>query len=94
MVKCYIIKNIKSGYFYTNQGHFEELGSNTKLYKSYRDAYKQLEGAKNNQAWDVLESVYDTDRWHIDIGMDEYGNVLEYIELCIRGLYMAEGDAS
>lgn len=92
MTKAYIIKNIKSGLFFTRYHSFEELSYNTKLYKSYRDAYKELEMAKSNQVWDLLEQIYNTDRFHIDCDMATVDNVAEHVELCIRGVYMGEGD--
>lgn len=92
MAKSYIIKNIKSGYFFTRTHHFEKLGYNTKLYKSYRDAYKELEMAKSNQVWDLLEQIYNTDRFHIDCDMSTHDDVAEHVELRIRGLYMGEGN--
>lgn len=91
MSKAYIIKNIKSGLFFTRSHHFEELGYNTKMYKSYRDAYKDLEMAKSNQVWDLLEQIYNTDRFRIACDMGTYDNVAEHVELRIRGLYMGEG---
>lgn len=92
MAKGYIIKNIKSGYFFTRSNHFEKLNYNTKIYKSYRDAYKDLERAKSNQLWDLLEQMYGVDRFYIDTDMNTIRNVESHIELRIRGLYMAEGD--
>jgi len=92
MAKAYIIKNIKSGLFFTRSHHFEKLGYNTKMYESYRDAYKELEMAKSNQVWDLLEQVYNTDRFHIDCDMGVVDNVAEHVELRIRGLYMGEGN--
>lgn len=92
MAKGYIIKNIKSGYFFTNNNHFEKLGYNVKIYKSYGEAYKDLERAKSNQLWDLLEQIYGTDRFHIDTDMETIKNVESHIELYIRSLHMAEGD--
>lgn len=92
MAKAYIIKNIKSGYFFTRTHHFEELGYNTKMYKSYRDAYKELEMAKAEQVWDLLEQVYNTDRFHIDCDMATVDNVAEHVDLVIKGCYIGVGD--
>ena len=92
MNKAYVIKNIKSGLFFTRSHTFKELGYNTQMYESYRDAYKDLEMAKNNQVWELLEQIYNTDRFHIDCDMGVVSNVEEHVELRIRGVYMREGN--
>lgn len=90
MVKCYVIKNKKSKYYMTNGYHFEELSHRTKFFKEYKDAYKELGIAKNNQVWDLLEQIYNTDRFHIDINMDEYDNVAEHVDLIIKAVDISE----
>lgn len=93
MVKCYVIKNKKSEYFMTNGYHFEELSNRTKFFKEYRDAYKELEIAKNNQVWDLLEQIYNTDRFHIDIKLDEFKNVAEHVDLIIKAVDISESSS-
>ena len=93
MVKCYVIKNKKSEYFMTNGYHFEELGNRTKFFKEYRDAYKELEIARNNQVWDLLEQIYNTDRFHIDVKLDEFENVAEHVDLIIKAVDISESSS-
>lgn len=90
MVKCYVIKNKKSKYFMTNNYHFEELSNRTKFYRDYKDACKELGIAKNNQVWDLLEQIYNTDRFHIDINMAEFNNVAEHVDLTIKAVDISE----
>lgn len=95
MAKGYIIKNKKSEYFFTNQSHFEKLGYNTKIYKDYQSAYKDLERAVNCQVWDLVEVMYGKDRWDLDYPEIDTGildNIREHVDLAIKGLYMAEGN--
>ena len=95
MAKGYIIKNIKSGYFFTRNNSFAELSHITYIYKDYASAYKDLDRAKNCQMWNLAEEMCGTDRWHIDnIDADFLDNIKENIDLRIRGCYLEEGSVS
>lgn len=84
--KVYVIYNKKSEYYFTGKT-FAPLSYRTKLYKDYVSAYKDLEMANANQCWELLEAMHNgTDRWHLDVTMDEYNNVEEHVELLIKAV--------
>lgn len=85
--KVYVIYNKKSEYYFTKNRSFAPLGYETQLYKDYYSAYKDLEIANANQCWELLEAMHNgTDRWHLDVTMDEYNNVEEHVELLIKAV--------
>lgn len=92
MTKAYVIKNINSGEYFTRNYKFDKLAYNTKMYESYRDAYKELEIAKNNQIWDLLEKMFDTDRFHIDTDIETYNNVAEHVIVRIKKIIFFESE--
>lgn len=93
MVKGYIIYNKKSEYFYTNFGHFDRFNIYVKIFPTKEEAERYIPVAIRNQIFDLLEQIYNKSRLEIDITQAEYDNIKEHIDLGVKGIYMAQGDA-
>lgn len=92
MAKVYIIKNIKSGLYFTRYQDFDRLGFKTYLFPTYEAAERYIDVAKRQQVYRLLEQMYNKDIYDIDIDMAIYDNILEHVDLEIRGCYMGVGD--
>lgn len=92
MSKAYIIKNIKSGLFFTRYQDFDRLGFKTYLFPTYEAAERYIDVAKRQQVYRLLEQMYNKDIYDIDIDMAVYDNILEHVDLIIKGCYMGVGD--
>lgn len=90
-MKLYVIKDIESGLYVTrgNVPRLDSLGVNTRLFSSQSEAMKTIESKinpelgedvtwlQNDLAWDLLEKVYEIDRWHINCGIEELKDAIE-----------------
>lgn len=92
MSKAYIIKNIKSGLFFTRYQDFDRLGFKTYLFPTYEAAERYIDVAKRQQVYRLLEQMYNKDIYDIDIDMAIYDNILEHVDLVIKGCYIGVGD--
>lgn len=88
----YAIYDKDSGLFVTRHlaSRLDELGSDTALFKSKTDAMRAIEAKpyfefsdvskntrlQNELAWWLLEKLYNTDRWHIDCGIEEFNDAV------------------
>ena len=91
MAKAYIIKNIKSGLFFTRYYDFDRLGFKTYLFPTMKAAERYIDVAKRQQVYRLLEQMYNKDIYDIDIDMGVYDNILEHVEMNVFGCYMCEG---
>ena len=64
----------------------DELNSNTRFFNTRSEAKRHLENRRygldttvlqNELAFWLLEQVYETDRWHINVGYDEFMDACE-----------------
>lgn len=92
MSKAYIIKNIKSGLFFTRYQDFDRLGFKTYLFPTVEAAERYIDVAKRQQVYRLLEQMYNKDIYDIDIDMAIYDNILEHVDLVVKGCYMGVGD--
>ena len=79
----YAIVDPESGLFVTRQNRLKEFGTDTKLFKTRTEAMRFIEAPidkefkstwtllQNDLAWDLLEKLYNKDRWHIDCSFQE-----------------------
>ena len=93
MAKGYIIYNKKSKYYYTKFDNFDEFNIYVKIFPTKEEAEKYIPVAIRNQIFELLELIYNKSRLEIDITQEEYDNIKEHIDLEVKGLYMATGDA-
>lgn len=80
----YAIKDLESGLYVSHRTprRLVELGPEAKFFSSRSDAMRLIENRihplipttdlQNDLAWDLLEKLYATDRWHINCDKDEY----------------------
>lgn len=92
MSKAYVIKNIKSGLFFTRYQAFDRLGFKTYLFPTIKVAKRYIDVAKRQQVYRLLEQMYNKDIYDIDIDMAIYDNILEHVDLVVKECYMGVGE--
>ena len=86
MTKCYVIKNAKSGCFFTRYGTFDNLSMNVEMFPTRRAAERYIPVATRYQIWALLEAVYNKPIEDIDISREQYDNIKELVELNVKVL--------
>ena len=81
-MKLYAIKESNTELYVTRNEGLQELGINTRLFKTKADAMRAIEyydsdgfrwaPITDNIVWSMLESKYGIDRWHLDVSMKEF----------------------
>ena len=100
----YAIKDLESDLYVTGKTPYRlvEFGPSIKLYKSQAEAMRVIEEPlifefkdknitrlQNDLAWDLLEKLNKTDRWHINCSKEEYQDAvnqfrkLKVVKLCL-----------
>lgn len=81
-MKLYAIKECNTELYITRNESLQELGINTRLFKTKADAMRAIEyydsdgfrwaPITDNIVWSMLENKYSIDRRHLDISMKEF----------------------
>lgn len=99
-MKLYVIKECNTELYITRNEGLQELGINTRLFKTKADAMRAIEyndsdGLRwtpitDNIVWSMLESKYGVDRWHLDVSMKEFKAAQRDVKLKVVRLELNE----
>lgn len=104
-MKLYAIKDKESGLYVSrrNPKRLVEFGPDIELYSTRASAMRRVEERlghdidttvlQNELAWDLLEKVYEKDRWHINCSLSELEDALaQFKNLRVASICLDEAD--
>lgn len=101
-MKLYVIKDLESGLYVSRRTPYRlvEFGTDMQMFSTRAQAMRLVEETlghdieithlQNDLAWDLLEKIYETDRWHINCTNQELQDCidkfkdLKVVELCLE----------